>query len=45
MDLAFNEQQEMLRKSAGDFLDSRCSKEYVREMERDEKGYSPALWR
>ena len=44
MDLAFNEQQEMLRKSARSFLSSKCPKEYVREMEQDEKGYSPRLW-
>lgn len=44
MDLAFDEQQEMLRKSAGDFLSSKCPKDYVRQMEQDEKGYSPALW-
>ena len=44
MDLAFSEEQEMLSKSARDFLANRCPKTLVREMEEDEKGYSPGLW-
>jgi alkylation response protein AidB-like acyl-CoA dehydrogenase len=44
MDLALSEDQEMLRKMAKDFLANECSKTLVREMEEDEKGYSPELW-
>jgi len=45
MDLAFTEEQEMLRKSARDFLANKCPKTLVREMEQDERGYSPELWK
>ena len=45
MDLAFSEEQEMLSKSARDFLADRCPKTLVREMEEDERGYSPELWK
>jgi len=45
MDLGLNEQQEMLRKMARDFLTTECPKKMVRDMEEDEKGYSPDLWR
>lgn len=44
MDLDLSEDQKMLRKSARDFLANECTKQFVREMERDEKGYSPDLW-
>lgn len=44
MDLAFTEEQEMLRKSARDFLAKKCPKTLVREMEEDERGYRPELW-
>jgi alkylation response protein AidB-like acyl-CoA dehydrogenase len=44
MDFALSEQQEMLKKSAFDFLTKECTKKLVREMEQDEKGYSPDLW-
>ncbi len=44
MDLALSEEQEMLKKMALDFLSNRCPKALVREMEEDEKGYSPELW-
>ena len=45
MDLGFSEEQEMLRTMARDFLANECPKSLVREMEEDEKGYSPELWR
>ena len=45
MDLSLNEQQEMLRKMARDFLISQCPKSLVREMETDSRGYPPELWR
>ncbi|UCG82287.1 MAG: acyl-CoA/acyl-ACP dehydrogenase [Dehalococcoidia bacterium] len=44
MDINFTEEQEMLRKSAHDFLVAECPKTKVRELEEDEKGYSPELW-
>jgi alkylation response protein AidB-like acyl-CoA dehydrogenase len=45
MDLAFSEEQEMLSKSARDFLANKCPKTLVREMEEDEQGYPPELWK
>jgi alkylation response protein AidB-like acyl-CoA dehydrogenase len=45
MDFALSEQQEMLRNTARDFLAKECPKSLVREMEQDEKGYSPELWK
>ncbi|MBI2867266.1 MAG: acyl-CoA dehydrogenase family protein, partial [Chloroflexi bacterium] len=45
MDLGLSEQQEMLKKSARDFLDKECPKKLVRAMEQDDKGYTPELWR
>lgn len=44
MDFSLTEEQEMLRKIARDFLEKECPKTLVREMEEDEKGYSPELW-
>ena len=45
MDFTLSEEQEMLRKSARDFLADKCPKSYLRLMETDEKDYSPALWK
>ncbi|MBI2919187.1 MAG: acyl-CoA/acyl-ACP dehydrogenase [Chloroflexi bacterium] len=45
MDLGFNEEQEMLRKSARDFLDKECPKKLVRDMEEHPTGHSPELWK
>ncbi len=45
MDPRLSEEQEILRKSARDFLTEKCPKSLVREMEKDEKGYSPGLWK
>jgi len=44
MDFALSEEQEMLRKMARDFLTDKCPKTLVRELQKDEKGYSPQLW-
>ena len=44
MDLRYTEQQEILKKSARDFLAKECPKAKVRELENDPKGYDPALW-
>jgi len=45
MDLGLDEQQEMLKNFARDFLEKECPEQLVREMEEDEKGYSPELWK
>jgi len=45
MDFALSEEQEMLRNSARDFLVKECPKTLIRQMETDEKGYSPKLWK
>ncbi|MQA00470.1 MAG: acyl-CoA dehydrogenase [Dehalococcoidia bacterium] len=44
MDLGLNEQQELLKNAARDFLENECPESLVREMEEDERGYSPDLW-
>ena len=44
MDLDFTEEQKMLKNWARDLLDKECPKAAVREMQKDEKGYSPELW-
>ncbi len=45
MDLGFSEEQEMLWKSARDFLADKCPKTLVREMEADEQGNPSELWK
>jgi alkylation response protein AidB-like acyl-CoA dehydrogenase len=44
MDLGWNEEQEMLRKTARDFLAKECSPTVIRAIEEDEKGFSPELY-
>ena len=44
MDLGLNEFQQMLRNSAREFLEAECPTSYVRDMEQDERGYSPEVW-
>jgi alkylation response protein AidB-like acyl-CoA dehydrogenase len=44
VDLGLNEQQELLKNAAREFLENECPETHVREMEEDEKGYSPVLW-
>ena len=44
MDLGLNEAQQMLKSSAREFLDAECPDTLVREMELDERGYTPELW-
>ena len=44
MDLDLSEDQKMLRTAARDFLEKECPKQLVRDMEEDERGYSPELW-
>lgn len=45
MDFELTESQKMLKKTARDILEAECPKKLVREMELDEKGYSPELQR
>lgn len=45
MDLKFSETQEMLKKMASDFTSAECPKAKVRELEEDETGYSPDIWK
>ena len=44
MDLGLSEEQEMLRQFARDFLEKECPESHVRDMEEDDRGYSPELW-
>ena len=45
MDFSLNEEQEMLKTMARDFLESEYPESVVREVARSDKGYSPELWR
>jgi alkylation response protein AidB-like acyl-CoA dehydrogenase len=45
MDFGFSEEQEMLRKSARDFLAKECPMTYVRRMMEDERGFADDQWR
>lgn len=45
MDYGLTEQQEILRKSAREFLTAECPKPLVRQMFEDEKGFPPNLWK
>ncbi len=44
MNFNLQEEQDMLKKTARDFLTNRCPKTLVREMEEDERGYPTELW-
>jgi alkylation response protein AidB-like acyl-CoA dehydrogenase len=44
VDLGLSEQQELLKSAAREFLENECPETLVREMEEDDKGYSPELW-
>jgi len=44
VDLGLSEEQEMLKNFARDFLEKEVPEKYVRDMEEDEKGYSPEVW-
>ena len=45
MDLGLGEQQQLLRRTARDFLEAECPVSLVREMESGREGYSPDLWK
>jgi alkylation response protein AidB-like acyl-CoA dehydrogenase len=45
MDLGLSEEQEMLKKSARDFLQKECPKRLIRQLDESDEGYSSELWR
>ncbi|MCH7738059.1 MAG: acyl-CoA/acyl-ACP dehydrogenase [Chloroflexi bacterium] len=45
MDFGLTEQQEILRRSAREFLEAECPTSLVREAEESGDGHSPELWR
>lgn len=45
MDYSLSEEQQMLKTSARDFLETECPEKLVRELEDDDRGYSPELWK
>ncbi|MGB5926087.1 MAG: acyl-CoA dehydrogenase family protein [Dehalococcoidia bacterium] len=45
MDLGLSEEQEMLKKSACDFLQKECPKRLIRQLDESDEGYSVELWR
>lgn len=44
MKFTLSEEQEMLRKTARDFLTQKCPKKFVKKLEESETGYSAELW-
>ncbi len=44
MDFGFSEEQELLRKSAADFLGKECPMTYVRQMMEEDRGYADEQW-
>jgi len=44
MDLGLSEEQGLLKNAARDFLEKECPDTFVREMEEDERGYTPEFW-
>ena len=45
MDTTLSEEEVLIRETARKFLESECPTRLVREMEKDPKGYPPALWK
>src|SRR5438093_9694101 len=45
MDFGFSEEQEMLRQSARQFLETECAMAYVRKMMEDDTGFSAEQWK
>ena len=45
MDFTITKEQKSMQKAAREFLKSECTSEFVREMEKTEKGYTTELWR
>jgi len=45
MNFELSEEQEMLKTMARDFLEKECPESFIRDMEEDDDGYSPELWK
>ncbi len=45
MDLEFNKEQQMFRKSVAEFLGKECTFDHVKELEDSEEGYSSKIWK
>src|SRR2546421_12896230 len=45
MEFAFSEEQEMLRRSARDFLAKECTPKVVRRLMESEDGYDAGMWK
>jgi alkylation response protein AidB-like acyl-CoA dehydrogenase len=45
MDFTFTKDQQLLRQSVREFLTKECETTFVKEMEEDDKGFTPKLWR
>ena len=45
MDLSFDDEQQLFRRSARKFLETYCDKSVVEELEVSESGFSPDLWK
>ena len=45
MDFDLNSEQRLLKESFRDFLGKECPKDFVRELDESDEGYSPKLWR
>jgi alkylation response protein AidB-like acyl-CoA dehydrogenase len=45
MDVLLNEEEQMLKNLAREFLEKECPPDLARAMEADDLGYPPALWR
>jgi alkylation response protein AidB-like acyl-CoA dehydrogenase len=45
MDFDLNSEQRLLKESFRDFLVKECPKDFVRELDESDEGYSPELWR
>jgi alkylation response protein AidB-like acyl-CoA dehydrogenase len=45
MDFSLSEEQKILKNTARDFFEKECPKSLVKEMVKDDKGYSPQLWK
>lgn len=45
MELSLNEEQEIIKRNARNFLTKECPTSLIRALEEDEEGFSPELWR
>ncbi len=45
MDFSLTEQQELLKKEARNFFDAEYPKKLIKELEENELGYSPDIWK